>query len=400
VSMQGEHGVNDVFIVSAARTAVGAFLGTLSQVPAPRLGAVAIKEALARAGLAPELVEQTFMGCVLTAGLGQAPARQAAIYAGLLPHTPATTIGKVCGSGLEAVIAGARAIALGDASLVVAGGMESMSLAPYVLPKARTGQRLGHGEIIDSMIIDGLFDPYGHFHMAQAAERCAATLGITRAEQDAFARQSYERARAAQRDGQFAAELATVSVTAAKGKTELVTEDEEPARGDLDKLPSLKPAFVADGTITAGNASKINDGAAAVLLASEAAVKTHGLTPLARIVSYAHHAQAPDEFPTAPVHAIEKVLTRAKLARDDIGLYEINEAFAVVGLACTRLAKLDPARVNVNGGAVALGHPIGASGARILTTLLYAMRARAVNRGLATLCIGGGEANALIVERL
>ncbi len=389
-----------VYIASAARTPVGSFLGALSQVPSTTLGSVAIRAALQRAGPAPALVEHVFVGSVLTAGVGQAPARQAALGAGIGAHTPATTGGKVCGSGLEAVILGARAISLGDASLVVAGGMESMSLAPYLLPKARTGQRLGHGELVDSMISDGLFDPYGRFHMAHAAERCATELGIRRDEQDAFARRSYERARAAQAAGLFDAELTPVEVTNKRGQIESVLEDEEPGRAELDKLSALKPAFASDGSITAGNASKINDGGAAVLLASEAALKTHGLTPLARIVAYAHHAQEPERFPTAPVFAIDKALARAGLAREDIDLYEINEAFAVVALACTRLSKLDPERVNVHGGAVALGHPIGASGARVLITLLHALRARGQTRGLCTLCIGGGEANALIVERV
>jgi acetyl-CoA C-acetyltransferase len=389
-----------VFIASAARTPVGAFLGALSQVAAPTLGAVAIAEACKRAGVSASLVEHVFMGSALTAGVGQAPARQAAFGAGLEAHTPATTVGKVCGSGLEAVILGARAIALGEASLVIAGGMESMSLAPYVLPKARTGQRLGHGELIDSMIRDGLFDPYGHFHMAHAAERCATELGIGRDAQDAFARRSYERARAAEAAGSFDAEIAAVEIASKRGQVDVVRKDEEPGRADLDKLASLKPAFASDGTITAGNASKINDGAAALLLASEATVKTHGLTPLARIVSYAHHAQKPEHFPTAPVFAIDKALSRAALTHEDIDLFEINEAFSVVALACMQLAKLDPDRVNVHGGAVALGHPIGASGARILTTLLFAMRTRGLARGLCTLCIGGGEANAMIVERV
>jgi acetyl-CoA C-acetyltransferase len=388
----------DVFIVGAARTPLGAFLGALAELPAPQLGAVAIRGALQRAGVGAEHVSLTLMGNVLSAGLGQAPARQAALRAGIPDASPAVTVSKVCGSGLEAVIMGYRAIALEDAELVVAGGMESMSRAPYLLPGVRSGQRLGNGPLVDSMIVDGLWDPYGDFHMGEAAERCADSLGIDRAAQDAYALGSYERALAATRDGRFAQEIEPVRVSDKRGERS-VTEDEEPGRADLSRLAALKPAFRPNGTISAGNASKINDGAAAVVLASAAAVERHGLSPLARIVGYAHHAQEPERFPTAPAFAIDKALARAALSRGDVDLYEINEAFAVVALACTRLAQLDPETVNVRGGAVALGHPIGCSGARILTTLLYAMQERGARRGLATLCIGGGEANALIIER-
>ncbi len=389
---------NDVFIASAARTPLGAFMGALSEAPATKLGAIAIRGALARAGLAPEHVSLVAMGNVLSAGLGQAPARQAALGAGVPTSTPAVGVSKVCGSGLEAVILGARAIALGDADVVVAGGMESMSQAPYLVPKARAGQRLGHGQLLDSMILDGLWDPYGDFHMGEAAEKSASALGIGRSAQDEYARASYERAREAIRSGRSAQEIEPVRIEAKRGEV-VVSEDEEPNRSDLARLPALKPAFVADGTITAGNASKINDGAAAVVLASARAVERHGLVPLARIVTWAHHAQEPEHFPTAPAFAIDKALARAGLQTNDLDLIEINEAFAVVALGCMQLARLDPARVNVRGGAVALGHPIGCSGARILTTLLYSMQERAAKRGLATLCIGGGEANALIVER-
>jgi acetyl-CoA C-acetyltransferase len=388
----------EVFIVSAARTPVGAFLGAFADLPAPRLGAAAIRGALSRAKLAPEHVGLCILGNVLSAGLGQAPARQAAIGAGIPHATPALGVSKVCGSGLEAVILGWRAIALGDADVVVAGGMESMSQAPYLLPKARTGQRLGHGELRDSMIFDGLWDPYNDFHMGEAAERSAAELGIGREAQDEYARGSYERAREATTSGAFAGEIEPVRIESKRGET-VVSEDEEPSRVDLAKLSSLKPAFRKDGTITAGNASKLNDGGAAVVLASAEAVRRHGLEPIARIAAHAHHAQAPENFPTAPAFAIDKALARAGLKRGDLDLIEINEAFATVALGCIQLAQLDPARVNVRGGAVALGHPIGCSGARILTTLLYALRDRQLKRGLATLCIGGGEANALIVER-
>jgi acetyl-CoA C-acetyltransferase len=389
----------EVFIVNAARTPLGAFLGALSEVSAPKLGAAAIRGALARAELAPEHVSLCLMGNVLSAGLGQAPARQAAIAAGIPVSTPAVGVSKVCGSGLEAVILGWRAIAVGDAEVVVAGGMESMSQAPYLAPKARSGQRLGHGQFLDSMILDGLWDPYGDFHMGEAAERSAAELGIGRDAQDEYARNSYERARSAIASGAFAAEIEPVRIEGRRGET-IVREDEEPSSADLAKLPALKPAFRKAGTITAGNASTINDGASAVVLASAEAVRKHRLKPMARIVAHAHHAQEPERFPTAPAFAIEKALARAGLRTEDLDLLEINEAFATVALGCIQLAKLDPARVNVRGGAVALGHPIGCSGARILTTLLYALRDRGGQRGLATLCIGGGEANALIVERV
>lgn len=389
----------EVFIVSAARTPLGAFLGALSELPAPKLGAAAIRGALSRAELASEHISLCLMGNVLSAGLGQAPTRQAAIAAGIPVSTPCAGVSKVCGSGLEAVILGWRAIALGDAEVVVAGGMESMSQAPYLAPKARSGQRLGHGQFLDSMILDGLWDPYGDFHMGEAAERSAAELGIGREAQDAFARESYERARNAIASGAFVAEIEPVRIESRRGET-IVREDEEPSRVDLAKLPALKPAFRKAGTITAGNASTINDGASAVVLASAEAVRRHHLKPVARIIAHANHAQEPERFPTAPAFAIEKVLARAGLRANDVDLFEINEAFATVALGCIELAKLDPARVNVRGGAVALGHPIGCSGARILTTLLYALRDRGAQRGLATLCIGGGEANALIVERV
>jgi acetyl-CoA C-acetyltransferase len=370
----------------------------LSSVTAPRLGATAIAGALARAGLAPDAVDEVYMGNVLSAGLGQAPARQAAIYAGVPHGVPATTVSKVCGSGLQAVVFATRALWLGDADVVVAGGMESMSNAPYALPKARGGYRMGDGQLVDLMIHDGLWDPYNDAHMGAAAELCARTHGIDRAAQDALARESYRRALAAQQSGKSAEEIVPVAIEE-RGATRTVSEDEEPKRAKLEKMAELKPAFAREGTVTAANASKIDDGAAAVVLASEAAMKKHGLTPLARVVAYGHHAQAPEWFTTAPAFAIDRALSRAGLTRGDVDLYEINEAFAVVSLACMQLAGLSAEQVNVRGGAVALGHPIGASGARVLTTLLYAMRERAARRGLATLCIGGGEAVALIVER-
>ncbi len=389
-----------VYIVSAARTPIGSFQGALSPLPAPRLGALAIKAATERARVRPDSVEQVFFGNVLSAGLGQAPARQAAIHAGLPVQVPATTVSKVCGSGLEAVVLAARAILVGDAQLAVAGGMESMSNVPYYLREARKGYRLGDGKLVDGMIFDGLWDPYHDFHMGQAGELCARELGISRDAQDDFARESYRRAREAVHSGAFVEEITAVPIAQKRGPTVEVSSDEEPGRGDPARFSELKPSFAADGTITAANASSISDGAAALVLASERAVQTYELEPLARIVGWGGAAQAPEWFTTAPAAAIERTLSKLRLEKSSIDLWEINEAFSCVALACTRLAGLDAARVNVRGGAVALGHPIGASGARILTTLLYALRAEKAKRGLATLCIGGGEAVAVVVERL
>jgi acetyl-CoA C-acetyltransferase len=391
--------VSEVFIVAAARTAIGAFQGSLSRLSAPRLGAAAIVGALRRARVDPQSVEAVYMGNVLTSGVGQAPARQAAVYAGLAERAQATTVGKVCGSGLEAILLAVRRLKLGESELVVAGGMESMSNAPYLLPKARSGYRMGHGELVDSLIEDGLWDPYGRFHMGRAGEASAREHGLTRTEQDGFARQSYERARHAQEHGLFAREIEPVTV-ATHEREQTVSIDEEPARVNLERMASLPGVFVEDGTITAANASKINDGAAALLLASGDAVRRERLEPLARVVAYAGHAQAPHDFTTAPVHATRAALASARLTTADIDLFEINEAFAAVTLICARQLGLSLEQVNVRGGAVALGHPIGASGARIVTTLLYALEASSLRRGLATICIGGGEALALVVERV
>jgi acetyl-CoA C-acetyltransferase len=388
-----------VYIVSAARTPIGAFLGSLAGLAAPALGAVAIRAALERAGLGPDAVGEVFMGNVLSAGIGQAPARQASLASGIPNTVPTTGVSKVCGSGLQAVVLGAKTVALGDEDIVVAGGMESMSNVPYYLPKGRTGYRMGDGAVVDGMIFDGLFDPYHKFHMGEAAELCAKEFGLSREAQDAFAHESYRRARLAAPDGSFKSEIAPVELLGSKGEKTIVAEDEEPKRYLPDKMAGLKPAFKKDGTITAANASKIDDGGAAVVLASERAVKERGLRPLARIVGYGSAAQAPEWFTTAPAAAIERTLSRLGLKAGDIDLYEINEAFAVVAMACTTKCGIDPAAVNVRGGAVALGHPLGASGARVLTTLLYAMEARKAKRGLATLCIGGGEAVAVVVER-
>ena len=388
-----------VYIVSAARTPIGAFLGSLSAVRAPALGATAIKGALARAGLAPDAVQEVLMGNVLTAGIGQAPARQASLAAGIPDTTPTTTVGKVCGSGMQAIIFGARSIALGDADIVVAGGMESMSNAPYYLEKARTGYRMGDGKIVDGMIYDGLWDPYGDVHMGSCGDKCAAEYKVSRAEQDDFAKESFRRALAAQKEGLFDAEIEAVSVPQRKGDPLLVKSDEGPTKGDPTKFSALKPAFSKEGTITAANASSINDGASALVLASERAVKEHKLEPIARIAGYGSAAQAPEWFTTAPAKAIDETVTRLGIPKGGIDLFEINEAFAVVAIVCGRLTGIDPQRVNVRGGAVALGHPIGASGARIVTTLVHALKQRGEHRGLASICIGGGEALTLVVER-
>jgi acetyl-CoA C-acetyltransferase len=388
-----------VYVVSAARTPIGAFLGSLSSVRAPALGATAIKGALARARLAPDAIQEVFMGNVLSAGIGQAPARQAALAAGIPNTTPTTTVAKVCGSGMQAIIFGARAIALGDADVVVSGGMESMSNAPYYLEKARTGYRMGDGKIIDGMIHDGLWDPYGDVHMGTCGDKCAAEYKVSRAEQDDYAKESFRRALAAQREGLFDAEIEAVSVPQKKGEATLVKTDEGPGKGDPSKFSTLKPAFSKEGTVTAANASSINDGASALVLASERAVKEHKLEPLGRIAGYGSAAQAPEWFTTAPAKAIDETVARLGIPKNQIDLFEINEAFAVVSIVCGRLCGIDPQRVNVRGGAVALGHPIGASGARIVTTLLHAMKDRGDKRGLASICIGGGEALTLVVER-
>ncbi len=388
-----------VVIVSGARTPIGSFQGVLSSLRAPELGSIVIAEAARRAGLAPEDVEEVLMGCVLQAGIGQAPARQAALGARLPSMVPCTTVNKVCGSGLKSVMLGAQAIAAGDADVVVAGGMESMSNVPYYLPDARGGFRLGHSTAKDGIIHDGLWDVYNDFHMGSAAELCAKTYSVSRAEQDAFALESYKRAQRAATEGKFSQEIVAVEVPQKKGPPQRVTIDEEPGRSDLSKVPSLKPAFQKDGTVTAANASKINDGAAAVVLMAEEVAKARGLQPLATIRAQAQAAQAPEWFTTAPATSLKKVVEKAGVDLYDVDLWEINEAFSVVGIINTRLLGLDAERVNVNGGAVALGHPIGASGARLLVTLLHAMAAQQKRLGGVSLCIGGGEAAALLVER-
>ncbi len=388
-----------VYIVSATRTPIGAFQGALASLTAPQLGAAVIKAAVARAKVAPDLVGEVFMGNVLSAGIGQAPARQAMKGAGIPDKTPATTVSKVCGSGLQAVIFAAKTIALGDEQIVVAGGMESMSNAPYYLDRARQGYRMGNATVIDGMIHDGLWDPYNNVHMGTCGDKCAAEYKFSREAQDEYAKESFRRALAAQKEGMFDAEITAVAVPQKKGEPLLVKLDEGPGKGDPAKMAGLRPAFGKDGTITAANAASINDGASALVLASEKAVKEHKLDVVARISGYAGAAQAPEWFTTAPAKAIESVCAKLGIKAGDVDLFEINEAFAVVSMACAQLTGVDLGRVNVRGGAVALGHPIGASGARILTTLLYAMKDQNKKRGLATLCIGGGEALALVVER-
>lgn len=392
--------MREAVIVSAVRTPIGAFNGGFSTVSAPRLGALVIAEAIRRAGVPKEVVDEVIMGNILSAGLGQAPARQATLFAGLPERVEALTINKMCGSGLKAVMLAAQAIMCGDADLIVAGGMENMTQAPYLLDKARNGYRLGHSQIIDSMIKDGLWDVYNDCHMGDCAELCADTYKLTREELDAFAIGSYQKALKAQREGLFKEEILPVQVSQGKREPMLVEEDEEPKRVNFEKLPLLAPAFKKEGKVTAGNASSINDGAAALVVAGRDTAKKFGVQPMARIVAQAAAGQKPEWFTTAPAAAIQKVLNKAGLALKEIDLFEINEAFAAVSLAVNRELGLDEARVNVNGGAVALGHPLGASGARALTTLLYAMRARGARRGVASLCLAGGEAVAMVVEAI
>jgi acetyl-CoA C-acetyltransferase len=387
-------------IVSATRTPIGSFNGSLSSVPATKLGSIAIGEALKKAEVRVDEVDEVIMGNVISAGLGQAPARQAALGASLPNSVGCTTVNKVCGSGLKAVMLANQAIVTGDADVIVAGGMESMSNAPYLLTKARAGYRLGHGELVDSMIRDGLWDVYHQFHMGEAAELCGERLKISREEQDQFAATSYSRALEAQKRGDFKREMVAIPVSQEKGAEQLVDEDEEPKRLRLEKIPKLNPAFKWQGRVTAGNASSISDGAAALVVMLEEKAGTLGLRPLARIVGYTSFATEPAMFTTAPAQAILGLLKDCRCDLSNIDLFEINEAFAVASIAVNRELELDPNKVNVRGGAVALGHPIGASGARILTTLLHALEDLDLNRGVASLCIGGGEAVAMLIERI
>ena len=390
---------SDVVIVSAKRTPIGAFLGALSPLSAVQLGSAAIKAALEAATVSATDVQEVIMGCVLPANLGQAPARQAALGAGVPIAAPATTINKMCGSGLKAVMMATDQIRAGGANIVLAGGLESMSNAPYLLPKARTGYRMGHGEIIDHMIKDGLQSPFDGKAMGCFADATASRYNFSRAQQDAFATESVRRAMQALQAGEFDVEVTPVTVKGRKGDT-VIARDETPGTCDVSKIASMRPAFSKEGTVTAASSSSISDGAAALVVMSAQTASERGLKPLARILAYASHAQEPEWFTLAPVGAIRKVLTQLSWKPHDADLYEINEAFAVVTMAAMRDIDIDHARVNVNGGACALGHPIGATGARILTTLIHALRRRGGRRGIASLCIGGGEAVAVAIETL
>jgi len=384
-------------ILSASRTPIGAFMGSLASMSAPQLGAVAIKSAVEKAGVNINEINEVIMGNVLTGGVGQAPARQAAIYSGLPTTVECMTINKVCGSGLKAVMLADQAIRGGDANLIVAGGQESMTNAPYFLPNARSGYKMGNGELVDSMINDGLWDVYNKVHMGIAGELCATEEKFSREEQDAFAIKSYEKSINAQKEGWFKSEIAPIEIQDRSGVI-VVDTDEEPGKVRFDKIPTLKPVFKKDGTITAANASSIDDGAAAIVVASEEYANQNNLKPIAKIIAHCSHGQSPEWFTTAPTTAIQKVLKKANMKLEDIDLFEINEAFAVVPMHSIRELNIDPNKVNVCGGAVSMGHPIGASGARLLTTLIYSLKRTGGKFGLVTLCIGGGEANAMIIE--
>jgi len=390
--------MNKTVIISAKRTPIGSFQGSLSSLTATQLGSIVIKDLLDEINIDKNEINEVIMGNVLSAGLGQAPARQAAIFGGLPEQVECLTINKVCGSGLKSVMLADQAIRCGDADVVIAGGMESMTNSPYLLPKARTGFRLGHGEVIDSMIRDGLWEVYNDFHMGSCAEACARDYNITRKQIDEYSILSYKRALAAKNAGKFDDEISKVNIKTRKGEFTF-SEDEEIEKVNFDKIPKLRPAFEKDGVVTAANSSKINDGAAAILLMSESKALELGLTPIAEIVAQATAAKQPIEFTTAPADSIKKVLKKANLNKDEIGIYEINEAFAVVSLAVNQLVGLDEDKVNVNGGAIAIGHPIGASGARIFTTLIHEMKRANHEYGLASLCLGGGEATSVIVKR-
>lgn len=392
--------MHDVVILGGARTPIGSFLGALSAVTAPQLGAAAIAAAIHRSGLQLDDVDEVIMGCVLTGAMGQAPARQAAIYAGLPNSVPCLTVNKVCGSGMKAVMLAAQAIKLGDSQVVVAGGMESMSNAPYALDKARTGYRMGNGTLIDTMIHDGLWDPYNNCHMGHCGDETAQKFNYTRGTIDEFAAESTRRAKIALAAGRFAQEITPVSVPQRKGDPILVDQDEQPGKCDPTKLASLRPAFAKEGVTTAGNASSINDGACALVLASKLEADQRGLKPLGRVVAYATHAQDPKWFTTAPAFAVQKLLHAADLAVADIDLFEVNEAFAVVAMAVAEKVGIPADKLNVNGGAVALGHPIGMTGARLILTALLELRRRGGKYAVATPCIGGGEATAVLIEAL
>jgi acetyl-CoA C-acetyltransferase len=391
--------MKEVVIVAATRTPIGSFGGGLASLTATQLGSIVIRSAIEKSGLKPEQIQEVFMGNVLSANLGQAPATQAAIFAGL-PYLPATTINKVCASGMKAIMLGAQSIASGDNDIVIAGGMESMSNVPYYLSKARTGYKLGNDLLIDGLVEDGLWDVYNDYHMGSAAELCATECNISREDQDAYAIESYNRTLNAQNNGKFVNEITPVELKDKKGNITLFSDDEEPATVKFDKIPTLKPVFKKDGTVTAANASTLNDGAAAVILMSKEKAEELGIKPLAKIVAYADAQQAPEWFTTAPSKAIPLALQRAGLAVDAIDYFEINEAFSVVSIANNQALKLDPARVNVNGGAVSLGHPLGASGARIVVTLMSVLQQNTGKYGVAGICNGGGGASAIVIENL
>lgn len=392
----------DVVVVGMARTAFGSFQGALASVPAPRLGATAIQAAIQRAGVTPAQVSEVIMGNVLSSGVGQAPARQAAIHAGIPNSVPALTVNKVCGSGMKSVMLGMQSLRLGDSEVVVAGGMESMTQAPYLLPAARAGFRMGNQTAVDSMVHDGLWDPYNNQHMGNCAELCAKEWKFSREAQDEFATLSFKRAQEAQKSGKFKAEIAVVDIPGKKGDVTKFESDEGPAKVQFDKIPTLKPVFAkaGEGTVTAANASTINDGAAALVLMTADKARELGLKPLARLVSYGGHAQEPVWFTTAPAEAMRRAMKKAGWEVGQVDLFEVNEAFAVVAMAAQKDLGIPSDKLNVWGGAIALGHPIGASGARLLITLISALRDRGLKRGVAGICIGGGEATAVCVEAL
>ncbi len=390
----------EVFIVSGKRTPFGAFQGALAPLSAPELGSIAIRAALEAAGVSPDQVDEVLFGNVLSGGLGQAPARQASRGAGIPDAVPCTTINKVCGSGMKSIMQAAQAIKCGDAEVIVAGGMESMTNAPYALPTARNGMRMGHQTALDLMVHDGLWDPYDNVHMGTCGDLCAREKNFTREQLDEYTAESYRRALEGQKEGRFQAEITAVPVPQRKGDPIIVTEDESPARGRPEKLPELRPSFGKDGVTTAGNASSINDGAAAVVIASRQAVEQYGLTPLARIVDYTQHAQEPKWFTTAPTEAIKKLLAKSGLSVDDVDVFEVNEAFAVVAMTTGQDVGIPSEKMNPNGGAVALGHPIGATGARIVLTATHELIRSGGKRAIASPCIGGGEATAILIERV
>ncbi len=389
---------NEVYILSGKRTPIGSFQGALSDLTAPQLGAHAIKAALAAANVSPDQVDEVLMGNVLSAALGQAPARQAAKGAGLPDGVPCTTVNKVCGSGMKTIMMAAQAIKCGDAQIIVAGGMESMTNAPYALPTARSGMRMGNQTALDLMIHDGLWDPYKNVHMGTCGDLCATEKNFTREQLDEFSAESYRRSQSALANGLFSQEIEPIEIPQRKGDPVIVALDEEPGRGRIDKLPELRPAFNKDGVTTAGNASSINDGAAAMVLASAAAVEKHGLTPIGRVVSYGQYAQAPEWFTTAPATAVQNLLDKNNLKVEDVDLFEINEAFAVVAMYAARELGIPHEKLNVNGGAVSIGHPIGATGTRLVLTALHQLHRQGAKRAIASPCIGGGEATAILIE--